>query len=269
MTTEFKRLSRTWQCLGEEDPLWAVLSHSDKRGGGWDAKEFFQTGEQTVDRLHRLLRDRARTPDQFEHVLDFGCGVGRLSRAWGSRARRVTGVDISAPMIERGRTFLGDISNVELVVNEREDLRQWPDETFDLVFSYICLQHMPWPLAAGYLAEFARVCRAGGWVAFQMPSQLTESRWGPRLRQRLMSCLPRGWAERYRKWRRVSSVAFEMHFVRPEILESTAATSGLKLLHREPDRASGPGTDGWFYVFQKPKGSNVGRPGTLGRAGAT
>ena len=66
----------------------------------------------------------------------------------------MTGVDIAAAMIERGRQIVATEPNVRLLVNDGVDLRQFPDGTFDLAFSHICLQHMPWLLAAGYIEEF-------------------------------------------------------------------------------------------------------------------
>jgi hypothetical protein len=43
-----KRLRRHWDALGKSDPLWSNLTNDDKRGGKWDADEFFLTGEQEI-----------------------------------------------------------------------------------------------------------------------------------------------------------------------------------------------------------------------------
>src|SRR6266545_7895564 len=156
-----EQLRATWAELGAKDPLWAVVTRPEKRGGKWDAQEFLQTGEEDVARYHDLLRRVAGCPTEFDHILDFGCGVGRLSLAWSRRARRVTGVDISPGMIAKGREFAKNAINVEFSLNEASDLRCFEDGRFDLVFSHICLQHVPWQLTTGYLREFARVCRSG------------------------------------------------------------------------------------------------------------
>jgi SAM-dependent methyltransferase len=246
-----ERLERTWNALGREDPLWGVLSHSDKRGGRWELTEFLETGERDIRRLHMVMMQKAGAPERFERVLDFGCGVGRLSLAWSGRAARVTGADISEGMIEAGRRIIGQRLNVELVLNVASDLGCWPNDTFDLVFSYICLQHMPWPIAAGYLAEFARVCRPGQWVAFQLPARQLGTVWGARLRQRIVDLLPFGLGAAYRRWRHGSRAVFDMFFTPPAVLEEAAAGVGLRLMHKEPDPGGGPGTEGFFYVFRK------------------
>jgi ubiquinone/menaquinone biosynthesis C-methylase UbiE len=87
----------------------------------------------------------------------------------------VTGVDVSASMIQCGRGLLNGVRNVELVLNEQDNLKCFGDGQFDLVCSLACLQHMPWQIAANYVREFARVCSADGWVAFQVPSRQTKS----------------------------------------------------------------------------------------------
>lgn len=163
-------LQKTWETLGKDDPLWAVLSHAEKRNGRWSLEEFLATGEVEVARLHDLLKNRAGAPGTFRHVLDFGCGVGRLSRAWSTRSAEVTGVDIAHSMVGRAREICVARSNLNFVQNPHPDLRDFPDGRFDLVCSVICLQHMPWSIASRYVAEFARVGGNGGWVVFQIPT---------------------------------------------------------------------------------------------------
>src|SRR3954466_15239886 len=77
------QLRNTWQALGEDDPLWAILSQPDKRGGRWDADTFFAAGEQEVAAILAHCAALAR-PQAHRLALDFGCGVGRLTRALAS-----------------------------------------------------------------------------------------------------------------------------------------------------------------------------------------
>ena len=250
--TQIRRLEQTWTELGRDDPLWAVVSHDDKRGGRWVVDDFMRTGEIQVTRLHDLLVHQAGAPDRFAHVLDFGCGVGRLSAAWGRRAARVTGVDISVPMIERGRVLLGSASNVDLRVNKCEDLSQFEDGRYDLVFSFLCLQHVPWNLAAGYLREFARICAEGKWVAFQIATRRLKRGWAARLRRWIVDTLPFGLDRKYRSWRHGTAVAFDVYVVPAETVERAVADAGLDLIHREPSNATGDDIEGFFYIFHKP-----------------
>lgn len=244
----------TWVELGEGDPLWAVATKEGKRGGKWEPQDFLQTGEQDVGRYQELLGRFANCPKQFDHVLDFGCGVGRLSLAWSRRARRVTGVDISPGMIAKGKQFAGNTPNVELRLNEAGDLRCFPDEQFDLVFSHICLQHIPWSLTAGYLTEFARVCRRGGWVAFQLPSRNLKKISAAAIRKWAVELLPFGLDRTYRKWRHDCPVIFGMYFTPPEAVIEATMRAGLTELRREPDYSAGESVESFIYFFQRGRG---------------
>jgi ubiquinone/menaquinone biosynthesis C-methylase UbiE len=190
-------------------------------------------------------------PDVLDSVLDFGCGVGRLTMAWTRHARRATGVDISGPMIEKGRQLMAKQDAVRLELNQKSDLSMFPDASFDLVFSHIVLQHMPWEIAQGYVAEFTRICRPGGWVMFQLPYDRGSSQLGPRFRKWLVDHLPFGLAGAYRRWRRGTSQIFEMHFTSPEKVETVLSRHRVEVRHREPDKSAGPGTRGFIYVARK------------------
>ncbi len=160
----------------------------------------------------------------------------------------MTGVDIAATMIERGRQIVATAPNVRLLVNDGVDLRQFPDGTFDLAFSHICLQHMPWLLAAGYIEEFGRVTAPGGFVAFQLPSRGPE---GTSTRRRIVDALPAAVRTRYRRWRLGTTAVFDMYYTRPEHVVTVAGAAGLDLLKQEPDESAGVGIEGYIYVFRR------------------
>ena len=162
------QLRDDWSRLAEEDPLWAVCVDADRRGGRWDIGEFMATGRAEVglamDRLGELGLCSSR-----RSALDFGCGVGRLTAALGAYFGSVTGVDIAEPMLARARSLLADQHGLRFVRNDGADLGAFADESFDLVYSSLVLQHMPGELAAGYLREFIRVVRPGGAVVMVVP----------------------------------------------------------------------------------------------------
>jgi ubiquinone/menaquinone biosynthesis C-methylase UbiE len=250
MADSFARLQQTWETLGDEDPLWAILSNADKKGGRWELAEFLRTGDEVVDRYWGLLRQHG-APESFDQVLDFGCGVGRLTLAWARHARQVTGVDISAPMIEKGRQIMAGQEALRLELNPHPDLSLFSADSFDLVFSHIVLQHIPWKHSQGYFREFARICKPGGWVAFQLPAGASTSQTLPRLRRWLVEHLPFGLGAAYRRWRHGSSVQFDMHFTKSGTVEALLHDVGLTEVYREPDGSAGPQTEGYLYLYRK------------------
>jgi SAM-dependent methyltransferase len=185
---ELVRHRRDWEDLAEFDPLWAVLTQRGKKGGGWELEEFLATGEREVTATLELTA-RIGRPHELGRALDFGCGVGRLSRALGGRFAEVTGVDISEVMIGRARELNADRPNVQFVHNVADGLDAFESASFDLVCSSYVLQHLPERTAAlRFMAEFVRLLRPGGVAVIQMPTLVPwHSR--PVLRRRLYRAL--------------------------------------------------------------------------------
>jgi SAM-dependent methyltransferase len=166
--SEAGRLSREWDELAESDALWFIYSDDPERRGRWQLEEFFATGEREVAGILDQARDLGR-PVRHERALDFGCGVGRLTRALGSRFDEAVGVDVSPEMIRRAEEANADRPRCRFVVNVADDLSRFPTGTFDVVYSNKVLQHMSSrALASSYVAELVRVMRADGLLAFQL-----------------------------------------------------------------------------------------------------
>lgn len=200
-----KRLRRHWDALGKTDPLWANLTNDDKRGGKWDAEEFFLTGEQEIQEVMDFVRTLSVT---FAHdrALDFGCGVGRLTQALATRFDDVWGVDIAPSMIELANRYNRHPGTCHYYLNDRSDLERFEDGGFDLIYSNIVLQHMQPRDQRRFLAELVRVLAPGGIFVFQLPSaplpaQDPKDR-RQRLKQRITSITPSIVLAPYRRLRR-------------------------------------------------------------------
>ena len=166
-----KDLQQTWERLGREDPLWAVLTRPQYKGGRWDVDEFFATGSAEVT---RILGQLGRLRDvEVNDALDFGCGTGRLTQALSATFGDacVVGVDISPSMIEHARRFAEERGwdRCRFAVNERPDLAMFADASFDLVLSELTLLHMEPRYSLSYLCEFLRVLRPDGVAIIQVP----------------------------------------------------------------------------------------------------
>lgn len=169
-------VGRDWQRLGTDDPLWAVYVAPGTRGGRWDLEELLRTGRTEVDAVLGDLAARGLTHGH-DVVLDFGCGVGRLSNALAHHFGRVLALDIAPSMLQRARELDRSGGRIEFVHNPHPDLRGVPDESVDLVYSSLVLQHLPRAAAQAYLREMVRVTRPGGLVVVQTA---TRPRWTPK-----------------------------------------------------------------------------------------
>ena len=98
----------------------------------------------------------------FQHALDLGCGTGLMGKALGSRARRLSGVDLSPEMLKRAAAL-----NIyeELEAAELGGfLRRAGPQAFDLVIAADVFVYMP--DLADVFAGAARALQSGGIFAF-------------------------------------------------------------------------------------------------------
>ncbi|GDY29541.1 class I SAM-dependent methyltransferase [Gandjariella thermophila] len=162
------RLRTTWETLGRDDPLWAVLSDPARRGGRWDLEEFLDTGREHGEMIRRVVAGAGLSLGDL--VLDFGCGVGRLSNALAELGPRVVGVDIADSMIEHARRVVRHPDRIEFVHYDGRAL-PFPDDHFDSAASLMVLQHARPAVQLGCLLELQRVVRPGGVLLLQIPSR--------------------------------------------------------------------------------------------------
>jgi trans-aconitate methyltransferase len=156
---------KEWQRYGEVDPYFGVITHNKYHS--WSLtdharEEFFQSGEEHVERIMKALReiDPRFSPS---NAVDFGCGVGRVTLPLAREAVSVLGVDVSPGMLSEAQKNASDraISNVRFAHEVSGG--------FDLLHSYIVLQHIPPRRGLRILRELLSQLEQGGMVALQVP----------------------------------------------------------------------------------------------------
>jgi SAM-dependent methyltransferase len=167
---DIEELRRNWDGFGRQDPLWAVLTQDGMEGGGWDVESFFRRGAAAVDHAMSIL-ESVHPSLAKGRALDFGCGVGRLTQGLCKHFQIVDGVDIAASMVDIARKANQHGDRCRYHVNTADNLALFEDDTFDLVFTIIVLQHIHPQYCKEYLNEFLRVLKPGGVLFFQLPDQ--------------------------------------------------------------------------------------------------
>ena len=140
--TRVGTLASDWNDLAQLDPLWAIASVPEKRHGRWDVSEFFASGEAEISELLEV-GDRHELPVHRCSALDFGCGVGRLTRALATRFDECVGVDVSHEMVRRAEALNPEKPGLRFVVSHGDHLGDYHDGSFDLIVSMSVLQHLP------------------------------------------------------------------------------------------------------------------------------
>jgi SAM-dependent methyltransferase len=108
-----------------------------------DLAAFFATGRAHVARVLDVVRTHLDPTFAPRRALDLGCGVGRVVIPLAAECEAVVGVDVSPAMLDEARRNCegAGATTVELVEGD-DDLSRVAGR-FDLVHSFIVLQHVP------------------------------------------------------------------------------------------------------------------------------
>jgi trans-aconitate methyltransferase len=137
---------KAWKCWGALDPYWAVCSESRFRSANiseTSLRTFFDSGEEHVDWISRVVAEHLDAAFKPRIALDFGCGVGRVLIPLAKRCERVIGLDVSETMLSEARRNLGarGLDNVTLL--RSDDRLSQMRSGYDFLHSYIVFQHIP------------------------------------------------------------------------------------------------------------------------------
>ncbi len=150
-----------WEELGRTNPYFAVLSNEKflkDRLTDEALDDFFKAGQGDIDFAASVLK--RRYPDfNPKSVLDFGCGVGRLTRALAKITDTAHGVDVSPSMLEEARL------NAPTNATFSHDI---PDRLFDWVVSIIVFQHIPTDRGYQLMRELFERISPGGFLTLQV-----------------------------------------------------------------------------------------------------
>jgi len=253
-----RRHKRDWEDLAVVDPLWAILTDPRRQNGRWQLGEFFETG---TAEIASILRTAAELdyPKSQKRALDFGCGVGRTTRALAAFFEECIGVDISERMVAQARRLNVDRTSCTFLVNVEPNLRQFESSGFDFVYSNLVLQHQPSrQLAQRYIGELLRVLRPGGLLVFQMPSFIP---WRHRLQLggRLYRGMRRVGLSAEFLYRRARVDPLRMIFLPEREIRAIVARHGGTILHTETaDDQQGPIRGFFYFVRTDRDGSPAG-----------
>lgn len=100
------------------------------------------------------------------HILEIGCGPGRLLLPLADYFEQVIGIDFSNDMIQYARHRLRSLHNVKVIRNDGRTI-PLPDASVDFIISVIAFQHMDLPTIKSYMQEAYRVLRNSGFLRFQ------------------------------------------------------------------------------------------------------
>ena len=141
--------ARAWNAIGEN---WAAL-----QGEVGDGNQQYIINPALFSLLGEVAGLR---------VLDAACGGGHIARALARRGATVTGVDISAAMIEAAKRACADLA-IDFRVADISAMPELADCSFDLTVCSMALMNVV--DIGGAFKELARVLKPGGHLVFSIP----------------------------------------------------------------------------------------------------
>jgi SAM-dependent methyltransferase len=213
---------------------------NNKRGAHLTLAEFVDTGDQET--VAYLSVFGLHTPQVgSQSLVEIGSGIGRMTAGFTRLFRRVVACDLDAAFLERCRETVAQFGKPEVLQTSHvADGRTLalPDDSADIVFSYITLQHCHSDDALALVREAVRVARPGGHVALNFRTwvprdvvlwptgKLVRSTWRlPRIGSRLA------------QWRVATRLGWQANRLSPRDVLPTVATALTDVaLFRSPSR---------------------------------
>ena len=168
----------------DERAVTNALYHVAAERRDWSFDDFYGSGRVLVSNIVDPALAALEVDPAGRHVLEIGCGVGRLFEGLAERFDTVSGIDISAEMVALGREHCSVAAN--WFVGDGATLSGIEDASVDHVISYEVFQHISDRGAIdSYLLEMRRVLRP------QATFQIQLRRSSDTRRQAVVRALPR------------------------------------------------------------------------------
>lgn len=163
------RTEEAWSQLGVERPYHSVLTNPRFLPDAFEQNEeaFWASGERAAAGLSSILARHALTDTKSKTLVEYGCGVGRVTIPLAARFAKVYGYDISQNHLDLARQRASDISNIEFRRTRQVSERLVPCDVF---YSRIVFQHNPPPVIRGLISKSLVCLKPNGIAIFQVPT---------------------------------------------------------------------------------------------------
>ena len=151
-------------------------------GGTADVDWFLTVGREIAEIISECVSESARSIDEMEAVLDFGCGCGRVLRHMPELTdAQIFGSDYNPELVGWVRDCLPLATVAE---NARQPPLAFDESMFDLVYAISVFTHLTEDLQHRWVSELARVVKPGGLLIFTTHGERFVDRLGRTERER-------------------------------------------------------------------------------------
>ncbi len=125
-----------------------------------DVRWYMSSGHLAREDIRAVLTSVERSIEDFDRVLDFGCGVGRVIRYWNGAGPRIYGTDYNSTLIEWNREHLP----FTFATNALDPPLEYRDAEFDFVYALSVFTHLDEQRQFAWRDELTRILRPGGYL---------------------------------------------------------------------------------------------------------
>ncbi|PWS35818.1 methyltransferase type 12 [Falsiroseomonas bella] len=168
------RIGRAWSTLGETEPHWSVLTDDRFRGERLadNLASFMASGEGSAKGVAAMLARHGVTPGSHPRLVEFGCGVGRVTLPLAQRFAQVTGCDVSPGHLAAAKDAAARAGVEGIAWWQVRTEALLPPGPWDIWYSHLVLQHNPPPLVRHILRQAFAGLAPGGVALFQVPTYI-------------------------------------------------------------------------------------------------
>ncbi len=160
-----KVMEEYWDLVGKTNPISFTVGEREYK----NRNEYFDGGGREVNLFMKDVVERWGLEPKGKRMLEIGCGIGGQARAFSKMFGEVYATDISNVMITKATELNSDLNNVRFIKTNGQDLKDFPDNYFDFVYSYWVFMHIPDKgVISNYFQEIHHVLKIGGLFKIQL-----------------------------------------------------------------------------------------------------
>lgn len=138
---------------------------------------FLSSGAMAAQSLRDIFTKNKIKIENLEKFLDFGCGVGRVTRHWRDLKKpTIHGTDYNPSLIEWCRKELGF---AHFQVNDLAGKLDYDNNQFDMIYALSVFTHMTEPNQLFWMDELTRVLMPGGYLFITTHGDFYQSQTSP------------------------------------------------------------------------------------------